>query len=247
MRDNGEKAVLVTGAGRRIGAAIVRGLHAQGYRVIVHYRRSMAEAQALAGELNGVRPDSVRLLRADLAEIHDLSAMIESAAGHWGGLYGLVNNASAFYPTPFGQVTESQWDELFLSNLKAPFFLAQAAAAYLAPEGGCIVNMVDIYAARPTPGYAVYCIAKAGLAGLTRTLAVELAPKVRVNGIAPGAILWPESEPGAAGKEEILARVPLNRIGSPSDIAGAVNFFLSAAPYVTGQILAVDGGRSLFI
>lgn len=246
-QENQDKTVLVTGAARRIGAAIVRGLHAEGYCVIAHYHRSVSEAEALAAELNGTRTDSVRLLQGDLSETGKLAALVETAAGFWGGLHGLVNNASAFSPTPLDQTTEIQWDALLGSNLKAPFFLSQAAAAHLRRQGGSIVNIVDIYAERPAPGYAVYSISKAGLAALTRALAVELAPEVRVNGVAPGAILWPEHTSDEAAQAEILARVPLGRRGSPSDIAQAVLFLMEKAPYVTGQVLSVDGGRSVSV
>jgi pteridine reductase len=242
-----DKVALVTGASRRIGAAIVRRLHAADFRVVLHYFRSAAEAEALAAELNQERPDSVRLLRTDLADTEALPAFIERAAGFWGRLDGLVNNASVFYPTPLGAVTVSQWDELTGSNLKAPFFLAQAVAGHLRQQRGAMVNIVDVYAERPLPGYPVYSIAKAGLAALTKALAVELAPDVRVNGVSPGAILWPEHGQDAAGQADILARVPLARSGAPGDIAEAVLFLMRDAPYVTGQILAVDGGRSLFI
>lgn len=245
--ENSGQAVLVTGAARRIGAAIARALHREGYRVIVHYHRSAAEGEALVEEFNRIRPDSARPLRADLSETAQIEALAETAARFWGGLYGLVNNASAFYPTPLGTVTESQWEDLLNSNLKAPFFLSQAAAVHLRRQQGGIVNLVDIYAERPSRGHAVYSVAKAGLAALTRALAVELAPEVRVNGVAPGAILWPEHETNDSEQAQILARVPLGRTGTPSDIAQAVLFLLGAAPYVTGQILAVDGGRSLFI
>ncbi|MGZ8242402.1 pteridine reductase [Methylomagnum sp.] len=245
--ENFDKAVLVTGAARRIGAEIARGLHGAGYRVIVHCHRSVAEAEALVADLNERRPDSARLVRADLAETVGLAGLVDRAAGFWGRLDGLVNNASTFYPTPLETVAEKQWDELMASNLKAPFFLAQAAAAHLRRQRGGIVNIVDIYAERPLRSFPVYSIAKAGLAALTRSLAVELASEVRVNGVAPGAILWPEQEQQASPKAEILARVALGHAGEPSDIVKAVLFLLGEAPYMTGQILAVDGGRSLFI
>ena len=242
-----DRVALVTGASRRIGAEIVRGLHAAGYRVLLHYHRSEDEARQLAGALNAARPDSVLALRADLDDTAALDELVRRAIDAWGHLDALVNNASTFYPTPLGTVTESQWDALLGSNLKAPFFLCQAAAAQLARRRGAIVNLVDIYAERPLKGYPAYSIAKAGLAALTRSLAVELAPDVRVNGVAPGAILWPEQADGGQTQSDILARIPLARSGSPSDIAGAVRFLLEEAPYITGQIIAVDGGRSVFI
>ena len=242
-----DKIALVTGASRRIGAAIVRGLHAAGYRVLLHYHRSEDEARQLAKELNAERPGSILALRADLDDTAALGELVRRAIDAWGHLDALVNNASTFYPTPLGTVTESQWDDLLGSNLKAPFFLCQAAAPYLARRQGAIVNLVDIYAERPLKGYLAYSIAKAGLAALTRSLAVELAPDVRVNGVAPGAILWPEQADGGQTQADILARIPLARSGSPADIAGAVRFLLEDTPYITGQIIAVDGGRSVFI
>lgn len=242
-----DRVALVTGASRRIGAEIVRGLHAAGYRVLLHYHRSEDEARQLAGALNAARPDSVLALRADFDDTAALDELVRRAIDAWGHLDALVNNASTFYPTPLGTVTESQWDALLGSNLKAPFFLCQAAAPHLACRQGAIVNLVDIYAERPLKGYPAYSIAKAGLAALTRSLAVELAPDVRVNGVAPGAILWPEQADGGQTQSDILARIPLARSGSPADIAGAVRFLLEEAPYITGQIIAVDGGRSVFI
>lgn len=242
-----EKVVLVTGASRRIGAAIVRALHATGCRIILHYHRSLPAAEALAAELNAQGGDRVALLSADLADVAAFPGLIERAVARWGRLDGLVNNASAFYPTPLGTVTETQWDELLGSNLKAPLFLSQAAADHLRRQQGSIINIVDVYAERPLKNYPVYSVAKAGLAALTRALAVELAPAIRVNGVAPGAILWPEQGQDADEQAAILARIPLGRSGAPEDIAGVVRFLIEAAPYVTGQILAVDGGRSVFM
>ena len=246
-RNESDRVALVTGASRRIGAEIVRGLHAAGYRVLLHYHRSEEAARQLAGALNAERPGSVLALRADLDDTAALHELVRRAIDAWGHLDALVNNASTFYPTPLDTVTESQWDALLGSNLKAPFFLCQAAALHLARRQGAIANLVDIYAERPLKGYPAYSIAKAGLAALTRSLAVELAPDVRVNGVAPGAILWPEQADGGQTQADILARIPLARSGSPADIAGAVRFLLEEAPYITGQIIAVDGGRSVFI
>lgn len=240
------KTALITGAARRIGAEIARSLHGAGYNIALHHLRSQGEAQALADELNRARADSARLVQADLRRSEQLAPLVERSAGFWGGLDVLVNNASRFYPTPLGEVTETQWDELLEGNLKAPFFLCQAAAPHLRTRGGCIVNIVDIHAERGLEGYPVYSITKAGLAAMTRFLARELGPDIRVNGVAPGAILWPEQPMDEARQAEILSRIPVRRIGDPGDIARAVLFFVRDAPYVTGQILAVDGGRSLF-
>lgn len=238
------RVALVTGAARRIGAEIARVLHGAGYCVALHYHRSAEDAENLAAQLNAERPGSARTLQADLAETSSLADLVERAAACWGGLDLLVNNASAFYPTPLGHITETHWDDLMASNLKAPLFLAQAAVPHLRRRGGCIVNIVDVYAERPLREYPVYSVAKAGLAALTKALAVELAPDVRVNGVAPGSILWPV---GGDIKPEVLAKVALERPGTPADIAQAVLFLAAGAPYVTGQILAVDGGRNLFI
>ncbi len=236
---------LVTGAAHRVGAAIVRHLHATGYRVLIHYRRSAAPAQALAEELEGLRPGSARTLAAELLDTAALPGLVERARAAWGRLDALVNNASVFYPTPLGAIEERHWEELLGTNLKAPLFLAQAAAPELRRRRGAIVNIVDIHAERPLKGHPVYSVAKAGLAMLTRSLARELGPEVRVNGVAPGAILWPEQGLDEAQRREIVARTALKRRGEPADVARAVLFLLRDAPYVTGQILAVDGGRSL--
>jgi len=240
------KSALVTGAARRIGAEIARRLHAAGFNIVLHYHRSAADAEALSNELNAMRGGSVHLLQADLLETGRLNELVHRAAEFWGSLDVLVNNASGFYATPLGTVTEGQWDDLIGSNLKAPFFLAQTAAPYLRERKGCIVNIGDIYADRPLKNYSVYSLAKAGLAAMTRALAKELAPDIRVNGVAPGAILWPEHDADTAKKAEILAHIPMKRAGEASDIAKAVLFLVEDAPYVTGQILVVDGGRSLF-
>lgn len=238
------KTALVTGGARRLGAAIVRRLHAEGMNVVVHYRGSEAEARSLCEALNAARRDSAVIAQADLANTGGLDSLVKAAL-QWGSLDLVVNNASAFYPTPFGKVDEGDWDELLASNLKAPFFLCQAASPYLKRSRGAIVNMVDIYARRPLRGHSVYSIAKAGLAMLTLSLARELGPDVRVNGIAPGPVLWPASGMDAAAKRAILKQTALGRPGSPEDIAGAVVYLARDADYVTGHILAVDGGRSI--
>lgn len=242
-------AVLVTGAARRIGAAIARRLHAAGMSTVLHCHRSRAEADRLCDELNALRARSCAVVQHDLLDVDGLAALVERAAAAFGRLDALVNNASSFYQTPIGSISAAQWDELMGSNLRAPLFLSQAAAPWLARSRGAIVNIVDIHAERPLKDFVVYSVAKAGLAGLTRSLAIELAPGVRVNGVAPGSIVWPEQGAHfpAAEKERIVAQTPLARVGGPEDIAGAVKYLLLDAPFVTGQILAVDGGRSLHL
>lgn len=241
------KVALVTGAARRIGAAIARRLHACGANVIVHYRGAEHDAAQLESELNAARSGSALRVKADLLAPIAPKAIISAALERWQRLDVLVNNASAFYPTPVGRIEAGHWEELIGSNLRAPLFLSQAAAPHLAPTRGSIVNIVDIHAERPLKGYLVYSVAKSGLAALTRALALELAPEVRVNAVAPGAIAWPHDEQFDAGeRERILATTPLGRLGSPEDIAQAVQF-LSLAPFVTGHTLAVDGGRSMFL
>jgi len=239
------KTVLLTGGARRIGAAIARALHQAGMNLALHYRSSSEEAAALRDELNRQRADSVLLLQADLRDTASLPALVEQAVIRWGRLDALINNASSFYATPLGRTTEADWDELLASNLKAPFFLSQAAAPQLRAVEGSIINLVDIYARRPLENHPVYCAAKAGLAMLTRSLALELGPAVRVNGIAPGVILWPEQGMSETTRTQQLSRIPLRRQGEPEDIARTVLFLLQDAPYITGQIIAVDGGRSL--
>lgn len=239
--------VLVTGAARRIGAAIARHLHAHGHAVALHYRGSEAEAIALRDELETVRADSVLLLQADLAHRDAPELLVDRAIERFGRLDGLVNNASTFFPTPIGETTVAQWQSLFDANARAPFFLAQAAAAHLRASRGAIVNITDIYGERPLHGHPVYCMAKAALAMMTKSLALELAPGVRVNAVAPGAILWPEGDvqQDEAHRAAIVARTPLARTGTPDDIAEAVRWLLSSARFTTGETLHVDGGRLL--
>lgn len=239
------RVALVTGAARRIGAAVAGALHGAGWGVAVHYRESAGAARTLVESMNGERPESAEAFGADLASVRECDALVRDVTGRFGRLDLLVNNASGFFPTPVGETSDAQWEELLASNLKAPYFLVQAARAALAEYGGSVVNITDVHARRPMPGYPVYCIAKAGLDMLTRALAVELGPEVRVNAVAPGAILWPEGEHGdAVAKPEILDRTALRRQGSPEDIAQAV-LYLAGAGYVTGHVLVVDGGRSL--
>jgi pteridine reductase len=240
-----DRVVLVTGAARRIGAAIVKRLHAEGANVAIHYRGSAKDATRLRDELDQLRSGSAATFRADLSNLGQLSELADSVAGWMGRLDVLVNNASAFYPTPLGEITEDDWIDLVGSNLKAPLFLSQAAWPHLRKTGGVIVNLVDIHARRPLRNHSVYGSAKAGLAMLTRSLAKDMAPQVRVNGIAPGAILWPEDGMTATVQDSIIRQIPLGRPGSPDDIAGCVLYLVRDATYVTGQIIAVDGGRSI--
>jgi pteridine reductase len=241
------KAALITGGARRVGAAIARRLHAAGASVLLHYRDSEADAAKLAAELNALRPKSAAKVKAELLAPIAPRALLSAAREAFGRLDLLVNNASSFFPVEVGAIEASHWEELIGSNLRAPMFICQEAAPELAKNAGAIVNIVDIHAERPLKGYPVYSIAKAGLAALTRSLALELAPRVRVNGVAPGAIAWPDDGQFLpAERERIIATTPLARIGSPEDIAQAVHF-LACAPYVTGQVIAVDGGRSIFL
>ena len=238
--------VLVTGAARRVGAEIARTLHAAGARLAIHCRHSRAEAEDLAARLNGTRPESAAVFNADLLDDAALPALVAAVLGRFGRLDALVNNASSFYATKVGAVDTAIWDDLVGSNLKAPFFLAQAAASQLDASGGCIVNITDIHAERPLRGYAVYCAAKAGLLGLTRALAQELGPRVRVNAVAPGAIEWPQGTDDfpPAERAAIIEHSLLKRVGAPTDIARTVKFLIFDAPYVTGQVINVDGGRT---
>jgi len=239
------KVALVTGAAHRIGAQIARCLHGQGMDIVLHYRGSEVAARTLAAELALSRPDSVLLHRADLNRCHEFPGLIERIRAFRGRLDVLVNNASGFYPTPFDDAGEEQWEDLMGSNLKGPFFLTKAAAPLLRAASGCVVNLVDIHAERSLKDYPIYSIAKAGNAMMVKALARELGPQVRVNGIAPGAVLWPEQTPDEGVKQEILARTALERAGTPMDIARALIFLVRDADYITGQIITVDGGRTL--
>ncbi len=239
------KVVLVTGAARRIGAAIVTRLQQNGARVAIHYRGSADAAEELAAALNASREESAATFQADLLDTAALPTLVEQVVAWGGQLDALVNNASTFYPTPLGKVSDEQWDDLVGSNFKAPLFLSQAALTHLRDSRGAIVNIVDIHAQRPLRNHPVYGPAKAALAMLTRSLAKDLAPDIRVNGVSPGAILWPEDGMSDAAQQTILRQVPLGRPGEPADIAGCVLYLLRDATYVTGQIVAVDGGRSI--
>ena len=243
------KTVLITGGAKRIGAEIARVLHADGMNIVIHYRSSKGDAQQLCNQMNQLRDKSAIILQANLLQINELPALVEKSVAQWGGLDVLINNASTFYPTPVGAITEAQWDDLMGSNLKAPLFLSQAAAPHLKHQRGCIVNIVDVHGIRPMKNHPIYCAAKAGLAMLTQSLAKELGPQVRVNGVAPGAIMWPENnlEQDEALREMILERTALKRQGEPKDIAAAVRFLIRDADYITGQVIPVCGGRSINI
>ena len=238
--------VLVTGAARRVGAEIARTLHAAGARIAIHCRHSRAEAEDLAAQLNGTRPESTAVFTADLLDVAALPQLVDAVLARFGRLDALVNNASSFYSTKVGAVDTAIWDDLVGSNLKAPLFLSQAAAPHLEASGGCIVNITDIHAERPLKGYPLYCAAKAGLLGLSRALALELGPRVRVNAVAPGPIEWPQNDHDfpPATRAAIIEHTLLKRVGSPTDIARTVKFLVFDAPYITGQVINVDGGRT---
>jgi pteridine reductase len=241
------KVVLVTGGAKRVGAAICRRLHAAGARIAIHYRSSRQEALALQDKLNALRPESSAVFQADLLELEALPEMFQEVLLKFRQLDALVNNASSFYATPLADIDEQQWQDLLGTNLKAPLFLAQAAAAELRRHRGCIVNIADIHAERPMHGHLLYSTAKAGLVALTKALAQEMAPHVRVNAVAPGVIVWPETEVWLDEEErrKIIAHTLLKREGEPDDIARTVQFLIANAPYITGQIISVDGGRSV--
>lgn len=237
--------VLITGSARRIGAAIARQFHACGWAVVLHAHTSSGELQQLAFDLDMIRPGSVLALQADLRDTATLPDLVEQAVGQFGRLDALVNNASNFYPTLLGQITAEHWDDLFAVNARAPLLLAQAAAPHLRRQHGCIVNLTDLHGSDPMRDHAVYSAAKAALEMITRSLALELAPKVRVNAVAPGAILWPEQGKDDFARQALLARTPLGRTGTVEEIAEAVYWLASDAPFVTGHTLRVDGGRQL--
>jgi len=242
MVDN--KVVLITGAAHRIGATTARFLHEAGFNIILHYLSSRSPAQALQKELNEQRENSVVIVQADLLANNALTALVKEAYNAWQRLDVLVNNASTFYRTPIGSANDQHWDDLFGTNVKAPFFLAQAAAPFLRKTHGCIINMVDIHARRPLKEYSIYSMAKAALETMTKALARELGPEIRVNGVAPGAILWPDDLDDVT-KQRIVSKTFLKRKGEPEDIAKAIRFIIEDAPYMTGQIMSIDGGRSL--
>lgn len=239
------KTILVTGAARRVGSAIAREMHAAGANVMVHYHQAAVAAEALVDQLNALRPFSAACLQADLRNIEGLPGVVASTVDRFGRLDALVNNASSFFATPLGSIDEAAWDDLVGSNLKAPLFLTQAAAPHLLAARGSVVNITDIHAERPLAAYPLYCAAKAGLLGLTRALAIEMAPRVRVNAVAPGPILWPDGVAfDSAARARIVAHTLLERAGCPQDVARAVRYLLEDAGYVTGQVINVDGGRT---
>jgi pteridine reductase len=241
------KIVLITGGAKRVGASICRLLHASGANLMIHYRSSVNEARALQAELNLQRASSVAIIQSDLLNLSALPSLVKETIKHFGRLDVLINNASSYYPTEIGDISDEQWHDLMGSNLKAPLFLSQAAAVELRKQQGCIINITDMHVERPKKGYIVYSVAKAGLVTLTKSLAHELSPEVRVNAVAPGPVMWPEDNPqfDELYRQRVISQTLLKRIGDPSDIAKAVKFLIQDAPFITGQIIAVDGGRSL--
>ena len=242
-----DKVILITGGAKRVGAAICRMLHAGGAKLMIHYRQSASEARALQAELNLQRPNSVAIIHGDLLNLAVLPTLVEETVRHFGRLDVLINNASSYYATELGEIGDDQWQDLIGSNLKAPLFLSQAAADELRKTGGCIVNITDMHVERPKKGYIVYSVAKAGLVTLTRSLAHEMAPDVRVNAVAPGPVMWPEDNPqfDEVYRKRVISQTLLKRIGEGDDVARAVRFLIQDAPFMTGQVIAVDGGRSL--
>lgn len=243
------KVVLITGGARRVGAAICRRLHGSGAQLFVHYRSAKEEARALQTELNAKRANSLALAQADLLKVSAATELVKAAVNQFGRLDAVVNNASTFYPTAVGEITEKEWEDLVGTNLKAPLFLSQAAAPELRKQHGCIVNIIDIHAELPMRNHAVYTAAKGGLLALTRAFARDLAPEIRVNGVAPGTILWPDDEAwrDEVARQRVINQTALKRIGEPDDVAAAVEFLIADSPYITGQVIAVDGGRSITV
>ena len=241
------KVVLITGGAKRVGASICRLLHAHGAKLMIHYRSSLNEARSLQSELNLKRPNSVAIIQGDLLNLTVLPSLVQETVQHFGKLDVLINNASSYYSTELGTIHEEEWHDLMGSNLKAPLFLSQAAAPELRKQQGCIVNITDMHVERPKKGYIVYSVAKAGLVTLTKSLAHELSPDVLVNAVAPGPVMWPEDNPqfDEVYRQRVISQTLLKRIGEPQDIAKAVKFLIQDAPFITGQIIAVDGGRSL--
>jgi len=240
-----DKVALITGGSRRIGASTARMLHQYGMNLVIHYRRSADEAEALRAELCQKRPDSVLLIRGDLTELAKIKNLVRQCVAKLGRLDALINNASAFYPTPVRSANEDQWQAVMDTNLKAPFFLSQAATPYLKETQGTIVNITDMYADRPLLEHSIYCASKAGLWSLTKSLAYELGPDIRVNAVAPGAIMWPENDTDELSHQRLVSRTPLKSVGDADDIARAVMFLLTDAKFITGQVINVDGGRTI--
>ncbi len=242
-----DKVILITGGAKRVGAAICRLLHANGAQLMIHYRSSTSEARALQAELNLKRPNSVAIIQGDLLNLAVLPSMVQETTNHFGKLDVLINNASSYYATEIGEIEDDQWEDLVGSNLKAPLFLSQAAAPELRKQHGCIINITDMHVERPKKGYIVYSVAKAGLVTLTKSLAHELSPEVRVNAVAPGPVMWPEDNPqfDELYRQRVISQTLLKRIGEPDDVAKAVKFLIQDAPFITGLVIAVDGGRSL--
>ena len=239
------KVALITGGAKRIGACIAKTLHQAGMNVVIHYHSSADAARAIQKQLNEQRKHSCLLIQSDLSNHDTLKSIVKESVTQMGRLDVLVNNASAFFPTPLKSASEKDWIRLMDTNLKAPFFLTQAASPYLIKQRGCVINLIDIYAQRPLENHPIYCASKAGLASLTRSFAQSLAPDVRVNGLAPGAILWPEDQHDEVAQQRLLSRTPLKRLGDPQDIANAALFLIRDAPYISGQILNIDGGRTV--
>ena len=242
-----DKVILITGGAKRVGASICRLLHASGANLMIHYRSSVSEARSLQSELNLQRANSVTIIQGDLLNLAVLPSLVQETISHFGRLDVLINNASAYYATEIGEIDEEQWEDLIGSNLKAPLFLSQAAAPELRKQHGCIINITDMHVERPKKGYIVYSVAKAGLVTLTKSLAHELGPDVRVNAVAPGPVMWPEDNPqfDEVYRQRVISQTLLKRIGEPNDVAKAVRFLIQDAPFITGQVIAVDGGRSL--
>lgn len=242
-----DKVILITGGAKRVGAAICRELHAHGAQLMIHYKTSATEARALQAELNLLRANSVAIIQGDLLNVAVLPSLVSETVKHFGKLDALINNASTYFPTDLGQINEDNWHDLIGSNLKAPVFLVQAAAPELRKNHGCVINITDMHIERPKKGYIVYSVAKAGLVTLTKSLAQELSPEVRVNAVAPGPVQWPENNPqfDEVYRQRVINQTLLKRVGEPEDVAKAVKFLIYDAPFVTGHVLAVDGGRSL--
>lgn len=241
------KTILITGGAKRIGRQMAITLHAAGHNIIVHYRSSAGEANALVADLNAKRPSSAVAIQGELLDTRAIPRLVSEAVKVFNGLDVLINNASTFYPTPIEIIEEDFWNDLVGSNLKAPAFMVKACVPHLRKNNGCIINIVDIHARRPMANHPIYCSAKAGLEMLTKSLARDLAPSIRVNAVSPGAILWPEDDSGMAEQEDVLKQIPMKRMGKPKDVASLAQFLIDEAEYITGQVIAVDGGRSVMI